>query len=573
MQSLALRLTLFMALLYSPLIWAAPSESTPEPTKQPLQVADLMQYVPADAWLWLASEHGQQAGWRHALARQQPEQLKSWLVGLQAEASYPGEQLLWALMADLVQQNDYSSEHLQQRYGLAEASPMAIYSQGLLPVLRLELSEPDRFWQRWQGLAAKLELPPVTTELGGQPLHTWLLAKDDDADILLALQQQQQQLVVAVLLSTDNRALKAERLGWKLPKNNAQAEWAALGQGLSTDLRGRVHLQQLGAAALMGQASSLRTDLNVLSQRGPGDEFNLDLPAGCALEYQALIEQAPKLVFGHSAAASSRLSAPMRSQLRLDLSHVPLRQALQAMQGPLPTALSGSEQVALSVDLGLNVGPLLPKALSLWQGVTKAKYQCPALQQWQAQAQAYNPLMLAVMANTLPGLQAAGLRLLPAQEQATDADADAHSPFWLGLTANNPSRLLPALTGLLPELASTSAEQLAEGHVLRQASPWWPAGSRLGINGKQLALYQGAPAEHYHDLRTQAATGPALLSLSLEPKLLRQQESALLALPACQAFNGTCEALLQALEPWVGLPNMAGQLTAGEQGLLLDWQW
>lgn len=359
--------------------------------------------------------------------------------------------------------------------GLSSEARMAMYGIGLLPVMRLELSDPEAF----RALVARLEQKAGsklgTAQIGEQAV--WTFGTDEVGGVLAI---QGSHLVLGLVPGNAGDALKRRVLGLDRPAKSL-AESGALAdfnktRGYLPHGSGWVDTRRI--VALVG------TDEGVAAiARAAGSEPPT-LDATCSAEFDTIAAKAPRLAFGYTALDNERMS--MHSRIDLEPA---LAQALLALGSSTP---GGATRDAL-FDFGIALPVLGLRDFFLAQAdaVAKAPFQCDQLKGLnEAFAEARPKLegMLPPPVANLSGLRLTATRL--AWPQGTD------KPDFAGTLVVGSSS--PALLAGLAQLASPELQKVT-----------------LAADGTPVAIPASALPAGYTDIPVSVAMGEKALALAI----------------------------------------------------------
>ncbi|MGB4858959.1 MAG: hypothetical protein WBP11_06475 [Dokdonella sp.] len=251
--------------------------------------------------------------------------------------------------------------------GLAVPGRAAFYGVGVMPVARFELASADAF-RAWIG---KIETTSAskfsTAKLGDQDY--WFVG-NDKVQLVLAIQDQQ--LVVTLFPGKANDALRQSLLGIVKPQQSL-ADSGELGRLIDTekwlpvaagwvDFKRMVALYPADPALVAIAATFDDKPLPALS-----DE--------CRADFDAMVDKAPRMIFGYRELSADRINTHGRWQLAPDVATDLMALAVA------PTATGGDYPDAL-FDMAFNVPVLKLKDFALKQAkaIVAQPYRCDSLQ-------------------------------------------------------------------------------------------------------------------------------------------------------------------------------------------------
>lgn len=329
------------------------------PADTPFVFATLAPLPPAVSAHWMAELDRMQPLWR--------AQFDQWRTAARSADAEPA----LVPVLDLLEREFSGKRALEvlDSLGLSRQPQVALYGVGLLPVLRMTLSDPARL----NDFVARLEqasgsvLP--SADIDGR--HYWQLA-DPDGRAAVAITIVDDQLIATALPLPADPALLRRLFGFERP-TRSMADSGGLHAmnaelGLLPYLSGHVDSRRLLAAVSGPQAPSEATLFTALGVEPPV------LEGACATEWQALAEAWPRIAFGYRRFDERVAEVLTIVQMRPDLAA-----ALQPLQVSM-AGLSALESDALAhAGMALAIGELPNVVAALAERVEQSPWQCPSL--------------------------------------------------------------------------------------------------------------------------------------------------------------------------------------------------
>jgi hypothetical protein len=205
-----------------------------------------------------------------------------------------------------------SSEGLRNA-GLDRDSLFAFYGDGLLPVIRLALSDGDKFAATVARLEAAAGLELLVAELDDVPYRYWDF--EDTARLIIATPGDDA-IITLVPTAFDDVRL-AQTLGVTKPRENLargkELDRIARQYGFTDHWVGFFDMERI-AATFLGDPSGLNAELLALM------EFDAsEIDATCRAEFAGLAAIAPRVVLGYTAVDDQRIDTRMVVELRDDI--------------------------------------------------------------------------------------------------------------------------------------------------------------------------------------------------------------------------------------------------------------
>ncbi len=224
--------------------------------------------------------------------------------------------------------------------GLTMEATTVIYGSGLVPVMRLNLTDGTLFEDAIERMEAKAGEKMMTAEVGGK---TYRYAGDENARVLLAVFGDE--LVVSVVPSSLSEQGLKSVLGLELPPksiaDSGELTAIAKAQGFLPQGTGFIDIRRIASIFLDQQSGSNREILALMEYEGS------ELSDACRTEIRAMSEVAPRLLAGYTALDAQRMATNMIFELREDLAA-----AVSKLVAPVPGL--GSEKAGL-FSLGMSI--------------------------------------------------------------------------------------------------------------------------------------------------------------------------------------------------------------------------
>ena len=225
--------------------------------------------------------------------------------------------------------------------GIERDSLGAFYGNGLLPVMRLELSDAGKFESTLARLEERAGSTMPTAEIEGQSYRYF-----DAEEIRIVIAVTENQAVFSVVPSSFNDEQTGRALGLTLPESNI-AETGVL-EGLLSKydfndyVVGFIDLPQI-AERFVGEPAGLDADLMALI-----DYDNTQLSDVCKAEVRAVAGIMPRMVIGYTDITAKQFDSNLVFELREDLA-----QGMQALPAAVP-GLGVASDALMSFGMSLD---------------------------------------------------------------------------------------------------------------------------------------------------------------------------------------------------------------------------
>ncbi len=369
--------------------------------------------------------------------------------------------------------------------GLTMSSRSAIYGIGMIPVMRLELGDPDAFKAFVARMETKVGEKLTTAKVGDQDY--WSAAPADDK-LQLIMAVQAKHLVLTIAPKVVDAGVLESLLGLTLPKSsvldakslpafNKQRGYLPYGSGY-------IDTTKLFNVVFGERSPAEKAFLDALGEKNPLDGVS----AVCKAEHLAIAAQVPRLSFGYTELDAKSMS------LRYVVETAP---AIGAELSKLPVkvpSLDGHGEGLFDVGFGINLNAFVSFVNAKSAAVAAAPYQCESLASLneafeQARTSVSNPGVF-MAAAAFNGMYASLSKLETPEGAAPVLEGK------LALSSDNPASLLSMIASFAPPVASLSLKP-NEAPVALPADalpPGTPA-SFVALSDKALGLSIGAGQE------------------------------------------------------------------------------
>ena len=225
--------------------------------------------------------------------------------------------------------------------GIGRDSAFALYGNGLLPVLRIELTDPDLFDAALARIEEKAGESLLIGETDGQP---YKYAELENVKLIIATLDEQ--AIITAVPARFNDAQVAMALGVKKPrrnlKNSKTLRTIRKEYGFSDYFTGFIDNERI-AEIFTGKVTGLDNELfAVLDYQTP------DLTETCSTEIMEMVGIVPRIVFGYSEITADIVESAMIIEMRKDIA-----EGLANVSAAVP-GLGLDTGGLLSIGFGLN---------------------------------------------------------------------------------------------------------------------------------------------------------------------------------------------------------------------------
>ena len=365
--------------------------------------------------------------------------------------------------------------------GLRSELNMAVYTVGVLPVIRLELDGTDAFSKAIAKIEADQGVTATVNTVNGVEYREYSLDDGtEEVPMSLVIATHDNQAIVTVNTELDD-AKDLQRTLSEKPTTNI-LDGGVLNELASDNGYLGYSIFLLDNLAIVDgitkpSANAFGKSLQeVLDAYGAGNDMkDIQTPA-CNTELTGLTQNWPMLSAGYTEFDDSNASYKMV----LKGNNADLLETLGKLRGHISDNVS-NDDFAMSFGIGLDMDQMVPVITTVWENLRQS-----------------NPMMLGMMSGMVAGIKGVGFSVVDVNEDAlSNVERNPMAfmqdgQFMVTVTAEKPQNLLQSLGMYAPELAQMKLEDGGEPQVL-------PAGvgaeTKIALRGHDLVLMMGQTDE------------------------------------------------------------------------------
>ena len=360
----------------------------------------------------------------------------------------PGARMIMGMMmtySDLLVDRD----HMAEKMGVPQKVESALYTVGVIPVLRVKLADPAAFTAFIETAEKTGKVTGDKDNVGGVDFLSYSFDKPGAArhiPIKLLIAQHQHYAVISFdapfererllglilgahkpekALSGDNRLQTIQKKYGLLPTALGYINHHEVIDGLTqtgANEFGRMLDAMIDAlppssnpdcAGKQPCAKETRGVMPKAAAEKP-DPFAAIRTEACHKELMAIADEWPQTVFGYTKLNVGAKQSQADTLMVLESKNSSLMTDMQTLRGHIPSYLQGKGgSIALGVAVGLNMDAVLPFVTKILTEISVADYQCEPLKDMQRQLMRTNPkLFLRGVTTVLAGVKGISLALL-----------------------------------------------------------------------------------------------------------------------------------------------------------------
>jgi hypothetical protein len=255
--------------------------------------------------------------------------------------------------------------------GIERDSAFVLYGNGITPVIRLELSDPDLFDAAIAGIEEQAGTRLSEAEADG---NAYRFVDMDGVNLIIATLDEQ--AVITVVPSSFDESQVALALGIDKPAKSLRKSkaLAAVGKeyGFAAALTGFIDSRRI-AEILTGDIRGLDADLfDALGEQRP------QMSAVCTSEIMEMVGIAPRIVFGYTELSTERIDSSFIVELREDIAA-----GLTAIPTPVP-GLGEDPGGLISIGMGIDLMEVRNFVKARLDAMEADPYECEKFAELQA---------------------------------------------------------------------------------------------------------------------------------------------------------------------------------------------
>jgi len=459
---------------------------------------DILTFVPADTVYYFGGKSSKEMAEfmrGYSLDSISPSQAFLWheLLGSLEQESSPKALFFNYLIDSFSKYNNNTLGGLMDFSGLSLSSNSALFSDGLIPVFRMELANATTFNSLIEEAVKESQWQYTLDELGTLKTRLWKLNDEDGKPaIYLAIANNEKTAIISLVTSLDDLKAKQHRFGVVKPKKSlADMDINELKEryNYTDEMLGFIDFNGIAQAVLSPKSNRLGRDLEIYIPKRKFAALQDEIPTECRDELSELATQVPRLVMGYQAVNINKDTMQFNMHSILEIKNKSVLSQLQKMQGHLPKHSMVSSDKLLTLGLAVNTQTLIPALTSLWTQFTSAKFNCGILKDAQVMIRKTNPAMLGITLSMAQGVKGVGLSVFDL-EMSPNELAPRSIDFIANIATDNPTMLM-AMAKMLPFLKGVELPTDGSEVALNLAMIPSTMKVKAAIKGKNIVVFSG----------------------------------------------------------------------------------
>ena len=395
-------------------------------------------------------------------------------------------------------------EQLIKTFGLAEKLRGYFYTLGLLPVMKLEVKNPQAIWD----LLDKHEKETgFMHHQGTEQSLTYraysLTDENDPAKLELVIAIDKNWLTVTLNSAYSEPTLLATALGLSKAKP-ALADSGKIEQIIKQHNFNKASISFINHIEIIKGLTTI--DGNQLATQLHKLETKLNEPSlfseirtpECATDFASIANNWPQTVFGYTDMTITPEESTLQMAAIVESKNQVILTALQNVRGYIPNYVKTVEDSIVNMGIGLDVAQLTSSLTSIWQDLQTPTYTCQPLAEIQDQIGRSGASigMMGMGINMASGVKGASFSVLDYSLKQINNNTPSidHIDALFSVAADNPLQIFNSLKMFIPELQPV---QLANNSTPVSLNTIIPIPAKLNIDpklaikGHHLVIYNG----------------------------------------------------------------------------------
>lgn len=424
----------------------------------------------------------------------------------QLEALYEQDEPALHFLANLMkayQAGLNDADLLVKTFGLEDNVRGYFYTLGLLPVLKLEVSNPQAIWDLLDKNELETGFIHKEETLQGLTFRTYQLTDASDSkQINVVVAQDNGILTVTVDTDMIPDTLLTMALGLEKPSSSlADSDMLAdiiKQHNFSDTSVGFINHVEIVKALTSTDGNQLAKQLTALvKEEGNDNPFEMLQTPVCEQELTTIAQNWPRTVFGYTKMDITKEESTLSFSTVIESKNQVILDALKAMRGYIPNYTQNFDNNVVATSLGLDIAQLSSSLTSIWTDLQTPSYQCLPLAEIQAQISegGQSLAMVGMSANMAAGVKGVSAAVFDYSVSQIDEQPQLDSfDALIAIHADSPETIFNSVKMFSPELQQVALTNNGPAISLNEIFPI-PAelnlDPKLAIKGKHLIIFNG----------------------------------------------------------------------------------
>ena len=431
-------------------------------------------------------------------------------------SSPPGKFFMFFLNKILSTTDGNMSDWVEQS-GVSFAGPFAIYSHGVMPVLRIKIADTEAYEGLIEEAVAESGWNYKTETIGGTDVKLWEIpTKVKDQKLYMATSLQNDVLTQTVIAESDPEKTKLERLGLAKPSKSISdigvAKKIKKDYGFTKDLVAFVDFEKLAAGLLTSDENSFGKQIaHYFLPDESASLFDNKVTDACRKDVTSLVSNVPRLVMGYNELSVKNETLHTNMVAMLELENESIRTELGKIRGHIPShSLDASDKI-FNLGVGIKFANLTPVLTELWTKFINEDFTCEKLVAAQESAKQTNPALLSLALGMAQSVEGVGMSLYD-----MEWDTASNLPKAMSALVNISSTDPKTLVSLVPTLLG-GVQIPDDGSVADIPVPVLPPSIQVKatVKGNNIVIFSGDVDADLAKLESESLESNGLFSMGI----------------------------------------------------------
>jgi len=446
------------------------------------------------------------------------------------EALYESDQPGLHFVANLIkayQDGLKDADLLLKTFGLNDQVRAYAYTLGWLPVIKLEVDNPQAIWDLLDKNEQETGFQHTQGKIQDLEYRIYTITPPNENEVVdVIVAQAKGVLTVTVKTRFVSEQLLATALGLEkvtAPIADSSLLTDIIKQHQFSDASvGFINHVEIIKGLTTTDANQLAKQLTEITKIENDNPFaTLQTPV-CHQEFTGIAKNWPRTAFGYTQMDISGTESTLGFSAVIESKNAVILKALSNMRGFIPSYTQNFNDSVVATAIGLNVSELSNALTTIWGDLQKPVYQCQPLAEIQSQiaANGQSLAMVGMSANMAAGLKGLSGALFNYSISKTDPTQLDSFDALFAVHADNPLAIFNSIRMFSPELQQVNLSDDGKAISLKDLFPIPVAldiNPKIAIKGKHLVIYNGTQGEQAAEkLGQEALSANGLYQLSFD---------------------------------------------------------
>lgn len=419
---------------------------------------------------------------------------------------------------------------LVKTFGLADEVRGYFYTLGLLPVLKLEVANPQAIWDlldkneketgfvHQEGQLGDLtyRIYPITTNVNGKSINLVVAESKGILTVTIGGNLVSEDLLaIALGLEKPSKSLADTTIISDIVKQHKFSDASV----------GFINNIEIIKGLTSKDGNQLAKQLTEFTKEEGQNPFAMLQTDVCKQEFNSIAQNWPRTVFGYTQMDINKDESTLGFSAVIESKNQAILGALKALRGYIPNYTQNFDNNVIATSIGLDISKLSSSLTAVLADLTTPSYQCAPLAdiQYQIETSQQSLAMLGMGANMAAGVKGISGAIFDysISENNDQAQLDSFDSL-LAIHVDNPVAIFNSLKMFVPQLHQVQLTNNGPAVSLKNLFPT-PSelnlDPQLAIKGNHLVIYNGNKGlQEAEKLALEKLTANGIYQLSFNAK-------------------------------------------------------